>query len=134
MLLVFIYLAEFSVTPGYFWICEADFYKLFPMPNQQLHCTDALFNLIVNCLCYVELLNEKWIAFAELEYFSSVYDSRVALQKPNIWSKKNAGVLERAQNDLEQKTEETDAMEKARQVIPITSYLALRCVFFREYF
>ena len=35
-------------------------------------------------------------------------------QKPNIWSKKNAGVLERAQTDLEQKTEEADVMDKAR--------------------
>ena len=49
------------------------------------------------------------------------------MQKPNIWSKKNAGVLERAQNDVEQKTEETDAMDKARQVILL--YYSLGYVF-----
>jgi len=32
-----------------------------------------------------------------------------------VWSKKNAGVLERAQNDLEQKTEEADVIDRARQ-------------------
>ena len=37
-----------------------------------------------------------------------------AFQKPNIWSKKNTGVLERAQNDLEQKTEDADIMDRAR--------------------
>jgi len=35
-------------------------------------------------------------------------------QKPNIWSKKNAGVRERAQTDLEQKTEDADVMDRAR--------------------
>lgn len=38
-------------------------------------------------------------------------------QKPNVWSKKNAGVLERSQNDLEQKTEGTDVMDRARHAV-----------------
>jgi len=42
------------------------------------------------------------------------------LQKANIWSKKNAGVLERAQNDLEEKTEESDVMDRARHAVLLT--------------
>jgi len=43
-------------------------------------------------------------------------------QKPNIWSKKNAGVRERAQNDLEQKTEEADVMDRARCVAHLLTF------------
>ena len=36
------------------------------------------------------------------------------LQKASIWSKKNAGVLERAQQDLEAKREEEDVMGRSK--------------------
>lgn len=38
------------------------------------------------------------------------------LQKPSIWSKKNAGVLERAQHDLEVKEETDDVIGRSKWV------------------
>ena len=47
-------------------------------------------------------------------YFSSYII--VHLQKPDIWSKKNAGVLERSQRDFEAKQEEENVFEKSKSV------------------
>ncbi|XP_064606038.1 coiled-coil domain-containing protein 174-like [Liolophura sinensis] len=43
--------------------------------------------------------------------------SRVTEKKPNIWSKKNAGVLQRAERDLEAKAEEENSLEKSRKAL-----------------
>ena len=48
--------------------------------------------------------------------FRIIVCSLFFLQKTSVWNKKNAGVLERAQRDLEQKKEEDDELERSRSV------------------
>ncbi|KAK3585520.1 hypothetical protein CHS0354_022929 [Potamilus streckersoni] len=44
-------------------------------------------------------------------------------KKPSIWSKKNAGVLERAQRDIEEKVEEENVFEKSKRSLEAKSKL-----------
>ena len=70
-----------------------------------MHC---LHQWILCILCNARKgpwLENKHILF----YYLCAY-----FQKPNIWSKKNAGVTQRAAKDYEEKLEEEDVFERSK--------------------